>query len=548
MHSIRTRIALLNVIAITVAISVATTISAVTISNLGHSSSEQSMSLLCEYGKSNLNSYFKSVEQSVNTVSKLISTNLNTIPDDQFNTKLSNHVEQARILFNEAAKNTNGVLTFYYRIDPTISDVTGEKGFWYTNTDGKGFVEHEVTDLSDDQYECIWFYRPKYTQQPLWLPPYVTDNLGEYVISYNVPVYRNSGFVGVVGIEIGYLTIGEQIKDIKALKTGFAFIIENKDCTIIYHPEIDILETPEKDRPPVPKNVYDAVKAGNPHHISYTFGGVEKHGYWLDLANGMSIIVSAPASEVNENWVILVWTIVAIAAVILAAFIILTILSTSRITKPLRQLTEAAEKINNDDYNVQLDYKNDDEIGVLTSAFGRLVDHLRGYIEDLSSLAYADALTEVHNKSAFDVAMKKIQEQIDNKEEVKFAIGVFDCDDLKIINDAYGHDNGNIYLRNSSRLIAVTFQHSEVYRLGGDEFAVILQGEDYDNRDKLHALFSEKLAEISALAKEPWERIRVSVGIASFDPEVDQSAHDVVVHADHKMYANKRERKKNKKD
>ena len=43
----------------------------------------------------------------------------------------------------------------------------------------------------------------------------MTDNLDAIVISYNVPVYRHNDFVGVVGIEISYHTLGEQIKNIK---------------------------------------------------------------------------------------------------------------------------------------------------------------------------------------------------------------------------------------------------------------------------------------------------------------------------------------------
>ena len=89
------------------------------------------------------------------------------------------------------------------------------------------------------------------------------------------------------------------------------------------------------------------------------------------------------------------------------------------------------------------------------------------------------------------------------------------------------------------------FQHSDIYRLGGDEFAIILLGDDYDNRQRLKTIFLEKSRDICSLSKETWEQIKVSVGIATFDPEVDNSVNDVVIHADHLMYENKRSRKKN---
>ena len=141
--------------------------------------------------------------------------------------------------------------------------------------------------------------------------------------------------------------------------------------------------------------------------------------------------------------------------------------------------------------------------------------------------------------------MRELNKRIqDPDDQVHFAIAVFDCDDLKAINDVHGHDKGNVYLKNSCHLMCRVFSKSVVYRIGGDEFAIILLGEDYEHREKLREQFLEKSADICALSKEDWEQIRVSVGIATYDPNIDSSAEDVMIHADHLMYANKRDRKK----
>ena len=105
----------------------------------------------------------------------------------------------------------------------------------------------------------------------------------------------------------------------------------------------------------------------------------------------------------------------------------------------------------------------------------------------------------------------------------------------------------NVYLRNACHLICRVFERSAVYRIGGDEFVVILQGPDYKDRDRLRAYFVKKSAEISAFAKEAYEKIRVSIGIAVYDPRIDKTVQDVAIHADHLMYENKRERKQNNK-
>ena len=65
MHSIRTKTTLLTVLAIIVAMSTASLLSIFAIRNLGGNSSNEMLELLCDTGEKNLDSYFRSVEQSV---------------------------------------------------------------------------------------------------------------------------------------------------------------------------------------------------------------------------------------------------------------------------------------------------------------------------------------------------------------------------------------------------------------------------------------------------------------------------------------------------
>lgn len=165
-------------------------------------------------------------------------------------------------------------------------------------------------------------------------------------------------------------------------------------------------------------------------------------------------------------------------------------------------------------------------------------------IQDLNKRVFVDALTSVRNKGAFDTYIQEMQTQLDKGEEFEFAIGVFDCDNLKKINDRYGHDKGDIYLKTASQLICHIFQHSPVFRIGGDEFSVILKNEDYQNREKLSEQFRQRAEEISASAENSWEEVHTSMGIAVYDSRNDQSVNDTVRRADRRMYENKNRRKK----
>ena len=167
-------------------------------------------------------------------------------------------------------------------------------------------------------------------------------------------------------------------------------------------------------------------------------------------------------------------------------------------------------------------------------------------VEALNKRVFTDALTSVRNKGAYAQFIDGLQEKLNNPltaADLAFAICVFDCDDLKSINDSYGHDKGDEYLKAASRLICGVFQHSPVFRIGGDEFAAVLQNEDYANRDALVRQFEEGCEAACAAAENEWERVRVSMGMAVFDADADPSVSDTVRRADKFMYENKRARK-----
>ena len=534
MHSIRTKITAVTVTSIVVAMVVATIFGVIAIRNIGTASSNESLLLLCEVGEKNLDAYFSSVEQSVEMVSAYVEKDLDGLDDEH----LQSHLDRVSDIFKEITYNENGILTYYYRIDPKISE--NATGFWFVNLDGKGFVEHEPTDITqydtDDTSQLVWFTVPKATGKPMWLPPYITDNLDNRVISYNVPVYHEGTFVGVIGIEIDYSTMAEQVDHISLYDSGYAFI-NDAEGTIIYHPLMDV--TTMEEQPKVPEGLLSDDK-----FITYTYDGVEKQAVWLPLENGMRLNVTVPTSEVDAIWQQWALEIVGVFCVILIVVIVVTMRITGHITKPLRKLTDAAKQVDNGNYDFEVDYTGDDEVGVLSRTFGQLTAHLKVYINDLNDLAYADALTSVHNKGAFDIYVKNLQMQLDDPDtDVEFAVCIFDCNGLKEINDRFGHEKGDIFLKSSCHLICRVFSHSPVFRIGGDEFVTVLTGDDYAIRDELVALFDAKCAEARAASELRWEQVDVACGMAVYDASEDSTVGDVVRRADKLMYERKRAEK-----
>ncbi|MCR5287282.1 MAG: GGDEF domain-containing protein [Saccharofermentans sp.] len=164
-------------------------------------------------------------------------------------------------------------------------------------------------------------------------------------------------------------------------------------------------------------------------------------------------------------------------------------------------------------------------------------------VQDLNRLAYVDSLTAVRNKGAYSDYINKFQERIDNDEKFDLAVGIFDCNDLKTVNDRFGHDKGDLYLKNNCQMICKIFGHSPVFRIGGDEFAVFLMNGDFNKRDELIAQLEKKQTERDSAVEYKWEEVHVAYDIAVFDPVHDSGVSDTIRRADKAMYENKNKMK-----
>lgn len=164
-------------------------------------------------------------------------------------------------------------------------------------------------------------------------------------------------------------------------------------------------------------------------------------------------------------------------------------------------------------------------------------------LEATRTLAYHDPLTGIKNKHAYVELEEKINLQISKKEIEEFCVFIFDLNDLKVINDTYGHERGDQYIIKSVQIIQKVLEQTNVYRLGGDEFVSILQGEEYKNRYKLLDKFN-KIVESNIGKNEPI----IAVGFSDFVPAQDNTIRTVFARADERMYTRKSKLKEMTKD
>lgn len=471
---------------------------------------------------------------------------LTTEKQEELDQYLTEYVGEIQSVFNTVANSNPNVLTYYMRINPELS--SNQIGFWRSKLSSTSYENREITDIerysSDDISHVGWYYVPLERGRPSWLDPYLNANLDKTIISYVAPLYRAGTFIGVIGIDVNFEDLTDLIGSIQILDSGYAFLTDSNG-KIVYHPKLGDGHYLAEINSELEAAKLSKQSTGP---VIYRFDNMNKKAVWGTLANNLTLVVSAPIVEINYGWYIMSICIVAAAV---CALILFTLLATSlmhRIISPLEQLAEASKRLAAGDYEAKLDYEGNDEMGVLTQSFKQMQRDLRAFISDLNSKAYRDDLTGVKNKTALNVFTRQLDDAIASAvdgaaEAPKFAILMFDCNGLKSVNDNYGHERGDEYLRRACGFICKVYAHSPVFRMGGDEFVVILTKGDLDNADELDALFDSRVAENNASVTSAWDAVDIARGRATYDASVDENVAAVIRRADMAMYADKRQKK-----
>lgn len=185
------------------------------------------------------------------------------------------------------------------------------------------------------------------------------------------------------------------------------------------------------------------------------------------------------------------------------------------------------------------------QIGFLLFYVFIILDSLR-YINDiivqegennaLRKLAYTDILTGGHNRATFE---KDVDQWINEGHIMRLVIA--DMNRLKMINDTYGHNEGDRAIKVFHSCMVEAFgAYGKCYRLGGDEFACIISNMTQDEFEEKKAFFKRRIADYNEGYKY---HIEVAMGSDIYEPSDNYEFRDFMHQVDLLMYDDKRNSK-----
>ncbi len=271
------------------------------------------------------------------------------------------------------------------------------------------------------------------------------------------------------------------------------------------------------------------------------------------------ILVDFDLTKARENNILFIFRLFGVVfAIMLIVFALGMQAVTVRITNPIEKMYLCLSKFkyatyqdreenlrNLNELNIHSNHEIQALYGALVSSAESNLRYMNEYKKVSEQLgivnekAHTDVLTGVRNKTAFEEIAMVLLGKIDHEESPEIAVIMADINNLKYINDKYGHKTGDDYIIGCCKVMSDLCINSQIFRLGGDEFVIVLEGNDYSNRNLLYQQLRSQFKDTYAdETKDPWKRYSVSLGMAQY-LSTDSGLSDIMKRADEAMYADK---------
>ena len=453
-------------------------VSVFTANRILQQTSEENLQLRCQATGLQINTTLNNIQRAVDLSYQEARRGLNgraSIVNDP--DAIAKHAANMHAVLQRQAEYTPGCVAAYIRYAPEISTKSGV--FLLRDNQGR-FEDQPLTPIDyyppEDVEHIGWYSLPRLKRASLWIAPYYNKNMERELVSYVIPLYANEKFIGVVGMDISFSYMENLVRNISVYSSGYAFLMQGRQVMVHrdfpLYANLSELNSPED-------SLMAAFKTAkqSPYQIGeYDYLGQKKSFASTRLINGMDFYICAPQNEIYQDSQRL---LAMIAGIILCAILFVSLLA--------------------------------------------------NYVSKrLLNWAITDPLTGMPNRASFLHAFRSLEQHHE-----EYTLFLMDLDNFKLVNDTYGHNNGDKALCHVAGAIRCIVQQPRfMARWGGDEFIGLLPSEDA-------ARLLEELRRSIARTQDPiYGQITTSIGAVPVKPGLPLT--ELTRLADEALYRSKR--------
>jgi diguanylate cyclase (GGDEF)-like protein len=215
----------------------------------------------------------------------------------------------------------------------------------------------------------------------------------------------------------------------------------------------------------------------------------------------------------------------------------------NNLIKEINNRREAEENIKK--ANEELESRVEERTGELSNAVNILNESLaeqKKLEEKLYNTSITDELTGILNRRGF-FTLTEHRLKLAKRQKIGLLLLYADLDNLKGINDTYGHEEGDKLLNDASNILKSTFREADIVaRIGGDEFVVFPVGTTNDHIEIISSRLKKNIDAFNSKSTKSY-KLSLSIGISAYDPLALQTIDRLLSEADKLMYEQKMRKK-----
>lgn len=191
--------------------------------------------------------------------------------------------------------------------------------------------------------------------------------------------------------------------------------------------------------------------------------------------------------------------------------------------------------------NEELESRVEERTAELSNAVNILNESLseqKKLEEKLYNMSITDELTGILNRRGF-FTLTEHRLKLAKRQKIGLLLLYADMDNLKGVNDTYGHEEGDRLLIDASNVLKSTYREADIVaRIGGDEFVVFPVGTTNDHIEIIRSRLNKNIDAYNSKSNNSY-KLSLSIGIAAYYPETVQTVDGLLAEADKLMYEQK---------